>query len=132
MNPVRNNHVYTSAPVFFCFQQLPQPDWTQTHLLTLQSYTLGSVQWQGSSTCHNPPLPTPPLHTPRPTSTSRNQHKGKRQQERKIKEWSISYPSVPDVFQRVMVDESPADRSRACRLHCRSHYAIASVMLETG
>lgn len=124
-----STHLLLSSSVFSNFHNLT---WAQTHLLTLQSYTLGSVQWQGSSTRHNPPLPTPPLHTPRPTSTSRNQHKGKRQQERKKKEWSISYPSVPDVFQRVMVDESPADRSRACRLHCRSHYAIASVMLETG
>lgn len=128
-----STHLLLSSSVFSNFHNLTR---AHTHLLTLQSYTLGSVQWQGSSTRHNPPLPTPPLHTPRPTSTSRNQHKGKRQQEKKEKkkEWSISYPSVPvpDVFQRVMVDESPADRSRACQLHCRSHYAIASVMLETG
>lgn len=124
-----STHLLLSSSVFSNFHNLTR---AHTHLLTLQSYTLGSVQWQGSSTRHKTPLPTPSLHTPRPTSTSRNQHKGKRQQEKK--EWSISYPSVPvpDVFQRVMVDESPADRSRACRLHCRSHYAIASVMLETG
>lgn len=75
-----STHLLLSSSVFSNFHKLTR---AQTHLLTLQSYTLGSVQWQGSSTRHNPPLPTPPLHTPRPTSTSRNQHKGKRQQERK-------------------------------------------------
>lgn len=82
-----STHLLLSSSVFSNFHNLTR---AQTHLLTLQSYTLGSVQWQGSSTRHNPPLPTPPLHTPRPTSTSRNQHKGKRQQERKKKKSGAS------------------------------------------
>lgn len=75
-----STHLLLSSSVFSNFHNLTR---AHTHLLTLQPYTLGSVQWQGSSTRHNPPLPTPPLHTPRPTSTSRNQHKGKRQQKKK-------------------------------------------------
>lgn len=126
-----STHLLLSSSVFSNFHNLTR---AQTHLLTLQSYTLGNTQCNGRGLLHVTTRPCPPHPCTLPAQPPHPgiNIKGKDNRKEKKKEWSISYPSVPDVFQRVMVDESPADRSRACRLHCRSHYAIASVMLETG